>query len=177
MATSKPVFVMVTAATCGACQNLHKRWSPIRKAIQSLGTVRLVEIQLPDMGAQVVAQGYPADLQRYIFWFPTAFLFTGENWDDVVAGRGKTLDGVILNGIVGNPRPQSGKYSLTSEGLTSWVHDTLQNPKFSSRSKSPSTPSDPRSRLFARVQKERYIPTSGSAEICRKMKLKAKTIF
>ena len=183
---AKAVFVMVTAETCGACKKLHSDWSSIRKAIENLGAVRIIEIKLPEMGSKVSDQRdsktkkpYPNDLQRYVLWYPTGFLFTGKNWDNVMDGRESTLDGVIFNGIVGNPQPQQG-YSLTDDGLTSWIKDTLrENSKFSlEAAEKSSSPRDPRSSLYARVQNEKmYIPTSGSAEICRKMKLKPKNRF
>lgn len=176
MTESKPVFVMCTAADCGACNNLRPRWPPILQAIQNLGTVRTVEIKLPQMGAQASSLGYPKDIQRYIAWWPTAFLFTGKNWDEAMSNKDTKLDGIIFNGIVGNPNPQQG-YPLSADGITTWIKDTLQNnAKFSPKDvEKSSSPRDPRSSLYARVQKEKYyIPTSGSASICRKMKLKPK---
>jgi len=180
MGDSKPVFVKVTAGDCGACKNFQGRWKSIRKAIEDLRAVRIVEIQVKSMmGAKLTDLGYPADLQRYVSWYPTFFLFRGDNWDEAMRGRGGALDGVIFNGIVGNPQPQQG-FSMTAEGLTSWITKTLnEDPRFSSSSAEKSkSPRDPRSSLYARVQKDKfYVPTSGSATVCRKMKLKPKNRF
>jgi len=181
MPTSKPMFVMVTAATCGHCQNLHKRWAPIRKAIQSLNKVRITEIKLPAMDSKIADQGYPADLQRYVTWFPTALLFPCDNWDNVVARRDTKLDGIIMNGIVGNPYPQGSEYGLTEEGITRWINNSLATPKFSADLLPSASPADPRSHdtrsrhdTLNHNAHKRYIPTSGSAEICRKLNLKPK---
>jgi len=179
MTESKPVFVICTAADCGACKNLYNRWGEIRDAIKDLGTVRIVEIKLETRATSVTTKGYPNDLQRYVLWYPTAFLFTGKNWDDAMKDKNTKLDGVIFNGIVGNPNPQQG-YMLNADGITTWIKDTLQNnDKFSPKhAEISNSPRDPRSSLYARVQKEKYyIPTSGSAAICRKMKLKPKNSF
>lgn len=179
MGDSKPVFVKVTAADCGACKNLKGRWKPIRRSIEDLRAVRIIEIQVPNMSAKVSDQGYPNDLQRYILWYPTFFLFRGDNWDEVMRSRGGKLDGVIFNGIVGNAQPQQG-YPMTAEGITNWIKKTLkEDPRFSSSSIEKSrSPRDPRSSLYAHIQKDNiYVPTSGSAAICRKMKLKPKNRF
>lgn len=176
MGNPKPVFVMVTAATCGHCQKLHKRWTPIRKALRDLGSVRIKELNLDTMGSKVADKGYPADMQRYIGWFPTALLFPGDNWDEVMKGKSSKLKGRIMNGKIGNPMPTGSEYSIDEKGLVKWINSVLADPTFSSSfddddskhiiddgsSASPSTPS------------KRYIPTSRSAELCRKMNIKTR---
>ncbi len=161
MPPAKPVFVMVTAATCSHCANLHKRWTPIRETIQRLGTVRIKELNLPQMSSRVSAQGYPEDMQRYIGWFPTALLFNGDNWDAVMAKREKTLQGVIMNGQVGNPNPLSGVYAMDADGITRWITDMIPTLKVSDKSKSPKDPPSPKT-----------VPYRG--EICGKLILKSR---
>ncbi len=139
MSSSKPVFVMVTAATCGHCQKLHERWGPIRETIQRLG-IRIKELNLPEMGSRVSEQGYPEDMQRYLGWFPIALLFPGDNWDAVMASREKTLHGAIMNGQVGNDRPHPAVYALDADGLTRWITDTIPTLGVPNMSKSPKDP-------------------------------------
>lgn len=169
--------MIVTAGNCPACQRFHKRWNEIKAEIKKLNKVKIVEINLPTMRDRVVSKGFPKDLQRYVQWYPTAFLFNGEEWNDVMKGKKEKLDGVIFNGIVGNPNPQQG-YPLNKEGLIAWISMALQNPKVKGKAKDSKSPRDPRSALYALKTSEdvgkRYIPTSGSAAICRQLNIKPK---
>ena len=149
---SKPMFVMVTADTCGHCQNLHKKWNPIRKAIQSLGTVRVTEVKLPQMGSKVTDQGYPAGIQKHIRWFPTGLMFSGEVWDKAVGGDGEDMDGLVMEPTT----------PLTAESITGWIKNNVSKlPGAVSESKSPAPPSGPM-----------LIPTAGSRRVCQEMNIK-----
>lgn len=148
------MFVMVTADTCGHCQNLHKKWKPIRTAIQSLGTVRVTEVKLPEMNAKVTDQGYPAGIQKHLQWFPTGLMFSGEVWDRAVSSG----DGGEMPGLVMTPTTP-----LTAEGITGWIKNNISNLPGAkqSESKSPALPAGPM-----------LIPTSGSRKVCQEMNIK-----
>jgi len=149
----KPVFVMVTAKTCGHCQNLHKKWGPIRKAIQGLGTVKLTELNLPTMGAKVTDQGYPAGIQKHIGWYPTGLMFDGDVWEQAKAGNVQDMPGLVMD----------MRTPLTAEGITEWIKNNISKiPKETpSESKSPEVPKSPM-----------FIPTSGSRKVCGEMNIK-----
>lgn len=170
MSDTRPVFVMVTAQNCGYCKALHERWAPIQKALLALGTVRIKELNIPDMRySKVYEQGYPVDMQRYVSWYPTALLFPGDNWNEVMSKKATTLRGRIMNGKVEAPgRPVSDQYSITADGITSWIKDTLADPTFLVGGESKSPPPTP---------ENRNIQTTGSVELCRKMNIKSRKRF
>ena len=155
---SKPMFVMATADTCGHCQNLHKKWAPIRKSIQSLGIVRVTEVRLPKMNSSVTEQGYPAGIQKHLQWFPTGLMFSGEVWDKAVTGGSSgDMEGLTMESST----------PLTAEGIVGWIKNNISKlPGGGSESKSPATPRE------ASNQGPTLIPTSGSARICREMNIK-----
>lgn len=153
--SSKPMFVMVTAETCGHCKNLHKKWKPIREAIQSLGTVRITEVKLPKMNAKVSDHGYPSGIQNHLQWFPTGLMFSQEVWDRAVKNGGEEeMPGLVMS-------PQT---PLTAEGITGWIRSNVSKLPGSkkSESKSPALP----------VGRPTFIPTSGSRRVCQEMNIK-----
>lgn len=123
---TKPVFVLITAETCSACKNFLPKWVEIKKKIEELGKVRIIEINVPDMKNAIIkehlsSKGYSEDLLRYIRWFPTMSLFTGLNWDRVNQGLESKLDGKTFH-------PNSG---MTEIGIMMWFAETLSQPPFS----------------------------------------------
>lgn len=168
MFTSKPVLVVVTAANCGFCKKLHQRWNPIRESIQSLEKVRLMELNVSHIGADVSNNGYPKDMQRYVTWYPTVLLFSGDNWDKVIKGEETKLYGRIMNGEVGNPYPSEQKYNIDSQGISQFIEDVLSDPTFGSKPDEKVKTTEDNSKNIV-VSNERQQP-----DICWKMKLKTR---
>ena len=153
--SSKPVFCMITADTCGHCQNLNKKWEPIRKAINSLGTVDLKKIKLKTMGSKI-PNTYPAGIQKHLQWFPTGLMFSRDIWNNASrAGNNEDMPGLKMEPTT----------PLTAEGITGWIKNNvskLQN-KSEDESKSPAPP--------VRELSRSYAPTAGSRKVCREMNI------
>lgn len=163
MSSGKPLLVIISAKTCGACQNFYKRWDGIQSSLQKDNKVEIKEIKLQTMNESVTSLGYPKELQEYIKWFPIFILFNRKNWDDVFAGKqNSSLDGIII---------EPNKYSFTLEGLQNFIKDKL--PLLES-SKSPSIPQN-QSRLYNEIKSPQQQQKPQC--ICNKMNIKPKYYY
>jgi len=150
MATSKPIFVIVTSDACAHCHIFRaKELDNVKNRLIKEGKVNIVEINSKTMTANA-GDDYHPNLSKYIRWFPTFFLFTADSWNNKnIALVGKVLGGEFVDGPNGQelkPKPGVGR---DVDGITKWVDDTLKNPIFQnnnqnnrtqSRSYNPKTP-------------------------------------
>ena len=184
---ARPVFVLVTATTCGACVNFKKSvWksgdrSGYREVLSKNSSIRLIEIEVPNMATKPDANLYPASLAKWVRWYPTMFLFSGNSWNDALPksrkGSGE-LEGVILNGEMVNGVPTSKQEGPREPGyINSWIAKNLSsNPIFtgkgfpasSGNSTPPVIPSVPQNKVNAVITSngkplvpEGMIPTIG----------------
>jgi len=132
---SKPVFVLITAKTCGACMNFKKRtWDSLKKELE--GKVQIVTIELPTTQSKPDPQKYHKDLSRFIGWFPTMSLFPSDRWFD----PNSELIGIVKNGKLVPPSGNTpehvkiiGTIDLSKEDILRWVDYTLANDKIFTR--------------------------------------------
>lgn len=145
---SKPVFVLVTAKNCGACAHFKQTWPSVKLELESLGQIRIIEIDVPSIGVHT-GDNFPQDLNRWVGWYPSMLLFNGSSWDtgmkaveemkkskdmgDKTKPRTKIeLEGSIFRGHFssdGRPEPEEGPM-LNATNISSWVQTELASPKF-----------------------------------------------
>jgi len=141
MSTRRPVFVIVTADTCGHCTTFKNKTLPsLKSRILSEGKCSLVEINFPNTNT-IPGPEYHPHLKKYIGWFPTFFLFTGSSWSD----HSKPLNGIILNGKLEGDEPKFvSSVNLSDDSIISWINRSISsNPLFTNdESQSLSTPTN-----------------------------------
>jgi len=120
---SKPVFVLIMAKTCGACQNFKRRiWSTLKKELIESDKVDIVEIEVPTTASAPSTTKYHKDLRKFIGWFPTMSLFTGYSWNNPAS----TLKGIIKNGKMVNNRVETiGKPDFSKNSVLEWIYNNL----------------------------------------------------
>ena len=84
---SRPVVTIVTAKTCGHCDRFKR--DEMSQVVQMFNNenYRVYTIDQPNMNAAFPSQ-YPRDLARYVKWYPTISLFSGQSWNAALSGRG-----------------------------------------------------------------------------------------
>jgi hypothetical protein len=134
----KPVFCLVTAMKCPHCTQFRQDWGEIRRAIESTGLVRIVDIELISTSDLPSSEKYPKDLGRYVKWFPTFLLFSGKSWNssspELTSFNGRNqsdlkLDGTIFNGSMdanGNAK-YIHRYAPTKDNLINWIQNELKS--------------------------------------------------
>lgn len=167
---SKPVFCLVTAMKCPHCTAFRQDWGEIRRAIESTGLVRIVDIELNSTADFPNPEKYPKDLARYVKWFPTFILFTGKSWNaaspELNRFDGRTanemkLDGVIFNGDMdsnGNAK-YIHRYAPSKDNLINWIQNELKGEVMSSPQQSLSLLSPTRESSSMNIRS----PTPGSS--------------
>jgi thiol-disulfide isomerase/thioredoxin len=131
---NKPVFVIVTADNCGACVEFKKVWQDVKKNIQNLNLVTIVEISLKTRADLPPPNLYPVDIRRFIGWFPTFLLFTSQSWDDALQNSSKQLSGVIFNGRVNSTTRRveltETRIGPSSDNMIDWIRRSLNQLPF-----------------------------------------------
>lgn len=134
---SKPTLLIVTSQTCSACQAFKRSVQPsLRSKLQRDNRIQVGEIDLPTMSAPIPST-YPAELRKYIGWYPTFIL--------LAPSRGNGVEGVVFNGKMVNGRINGpvGNRPISVEGISAWLDEELSgNPLFTT-SKLPSFGSRP----------------------------------
>ena len=133
---SRPVFVLLTATTCGACRIFkRKTWPSLKKALEEKGEVQIVEIEVLDPGSKPDLIKYHKQLYRFIGWFPTMSLYPAERWFN----HSSELIGIVKNGKIVPPGKNDegsivpehiepvGKIILSEEDIIKWIDFTLKN--------------------------------------------------
>lgn len=133
---TRPVFVLLTAETCGSCKHFkNSTWNSIKKELEKRNRVRIVEINVPSTGSKPDSSKYHPELSRWIGWFPTIILFPSDRWDN----HNSVLTGIIKNGEIKRPNtvkdkngdwmPEHvsfvGKMNLSKGDVLKWVDFTL----------------------------------------------------
>src|SRR5665647_1225188 len=79
---SRNVLVIMTADNCSACGNFKaSALQPLKKELQTLGIVRVVEVNKKKM-ADPVDVSYPIQLDLLGNWYPRFILINGKAWND-----------------------------------------------------------------------------------------------
>lgn len=118
---SRPVFVVITAENCGHCKSFKNGpWPDTKAALESMGTVRVVHIELAAMGDALPPQ-YPSTLQTYIRGFPTLLLVSGESWNRALQSGGPLDYQVFGTDAIG----KRGTYSRDKAGIISWINNAV----------------------------------------------------
>ena len=121
----KPVFVLVTADTCGHCKNFKSTvWPTFESGLKQEGKVRIVHINLRTMGDKIGPEYHP-DIIKYISWFPTVMMFNG-TWDN----HSVPLEGDIFNGPMTSTGKPTGRTPLTAQNLKEWIDNKLKEDKY-----------------------------------------------
>ena len=124
-----PVFVLVMAKTCGACQNFKRRiWPNLKQELERLNKVDIVEIELSSTNSVVSNTTYHPELKKFIGWFPTILLFTGDSWNN----KSSKLEGIVKNGKLNNNGVEFvGKPDFSKQSVLEWLNENLnQNALF-----------------------------------------------
>ncbi len=129
--SSLPVLVVTMAKTCPACQTFKRRtWPSLKKEIEKSNRVELVEIEVSSTNSPPDPNKYHKDLRKYIAWYPTLSLFTGDSWYS-----NNPLKGVIKDGKLENGRTvEDGDIDLAKKSIQIWLDENLKSSLFSSHS-------------------------------------------
>ena len=114
---SRFVLVVATADNCGHCKNLKARWPEMKKAVQDLKMFKIVEIDFKKT-TDPLDKKWPADLARYILWFPTFMVFKASEWDNGGRLNGRVLNGEFLDGQLQN---KPGAYTSEINSFLAWL--------------------------------------------------------
>ncbi len=129
--SSKPILLLITATNCSACVSFKEHvWGEAKQKIESLGTVELKQIDLPSTNSQL-PQSLPADVKRYVGWFPTLILVSSSSWN---RGGNSKLDAEVFNGSFVNDVITHGRgnapYGTNTKGVLDWLSACQQKPIF-----------------------------------------------
>lgn len=143
----RPVFVLTTAKTCGACHRFkHETWDALRSELEKQKKVQIVTVELPDTNTPPDTTTYHKDFYRFLPWYPTMSLFPADRWFN----HSSELIGIIKNGKIVPPGEvldektgkmvhlpehidRVGNVDLSKEDILKWVDYTLANDKFFTR--------------------------------------------
>ena len=115
MTDGKPVFVLVTASTCGHCRAFRENsWNKTKELLGN--KVRIVDIELREIESKIPAP-YPAGLSRYASWYPTFLLFSNSDYNTGELQHGKIFNGKMEH----NTARYVGGKSPTPNVLHDWV--------------------------------------------------------
>ena len=135
----KPVFVLITADPCGACQRFKAtQWDKLNKTLKTGGRVQIVHINLPDMNPVFSTKEYPIGLRNIVAWYPTMALIPNNVW---MNGRDKDMNVlencVVMNGqIIDGKIAYGGNIPFLEKDVAKWVNDMLAgNPLFNPANK------------------------------------------
>lgn len=123
---STPVLFIATAKNCGHCTHLHTFLPDVKKTLANEYKIVIKEFSTPSYAAPGNFTGYPADIKRWVPWYPAISMFRGDVWD--AASRGGNLVGVMFNAVMdgGTPRIES-KYSFDKDGIVRWVKENINS--------------------------------------------------
>lgn len=117
--SSKPVFVFISARTCPACQKFKMSWPDVRRQVEALGLVRIVEIEVatPADAKSISSSQYPPGLGSMATFVPIFFLVPASSWNS------RRLDGTLCYGTsIKNGKAVSPKaLSLKPEAVLNWI--------------------------------------------------------
>ena len=132
----KPVLVVVTSDDCGHCATFKRLiWDSLKSKLLSNNNIHLIEISIPRMKTPP-GPHYPADLNRWIEWYPTILMFTPKSWNTAMTYKSHPLEGVIFNGkLVDNKAKHCSSegcptITLNEANFLKWVDDQLKSPVF-----------------------------------------------
>ena len=131
----KPVFVLITAEVCSACQHFKNNiWFDLKKELENQGKVKIVTINLPTLNSKPDTTKYHPDLKRYVGWFPTMSLFPASSWYNKSSElKGVIKDGQIIpsfydeNGQFKSEHVEKGKIILSKDSVLNWIDNTIKN--------------------------------------------------
>ena len=135
-------LIFVTAKDCSACVHYKDRyWNTTESELVTKyeGKLELIKIVLENKHRpQPDPNNYPADLRRFVRWFPTFILIEGKSWqnaDPKITGsnRGSRLEGAVYYGqFVNDIIKQGSNIPIpNSKHLIPWIESTLLMPLFS----------------------------------------------
>jgi len=115
------VLYLVMSATCQHCVKLKENYlTKIRTAVDGLGSVKFVPIELSSMSEKLPSQ-YPSTLSVYVKWFPTFVLVsTAEINKSTVSGI--PFKASVFNGdYVDNKLSYRNEYPMNDTGIVEWI--------------------------------------------------------
>jgi hypothetical protein len=163
--STKPVFILVTAETCPACQKFYTIWDSIKKEILNTGKVEIKEITLPNMKS--MDKVYPKQLIKYIPHFPIMFIASRKSWENAKANPSADLQVTQLD----------ANNTFNKEEILNFVNEKAS---LLNENKSPKMP---RSSLLSETtaivsDNTDKLPTYGShVAMCKRWNLKPKYIY
>jgi len=115
------VLYLVMSATCNHCVKLKENYlGKIRSAIDSLGNVKFVPIELSSMSEKIPSQ-YPSTLSVYVKWFPTFVLVSTAELNKS-NGSGIPFKASVFNGdYVDNKLSYRNEYAMNDTGIVDWI--------------------------------------------------------
>lgn len=176
---NRPVFVLLTAKTCGACHRFKNTiWDDLKKELERQGKVQIVTIDVPTTTSKPDPTKYHKSLHRFIGWWPTMSLFPADRWYN----HNSELVGIVKNGKLVPPKevvdkdgkkktipehvePVVGKFNLSKEDILRWIDYTLSNDRIFTRNRRNPVPvqsHQPQSYQPPRHQKKLKVPTLAS---------------
>lgn len=144
-------LVFATANDCSSCIMYKKKyWDATRAELEEKykGRIELVIINFETKrNLQIDTTQYPADLRRFIRWFPTFILIHGKTWElaspqSTTSSSGestgstlntvKRLEGVIYYGTFVNDmaKQQNNIPPPNAKHLIPWIETSLMTPTF-----------------------------------------------
>lgn len=139
---TRPIFVVITARNCSACDSFkggktpsrNSLWSQIQDKIKNKPDIRLIHIDVPQLNVPENTQGtkgerIPRSLSKIVQYFPFFLVITGSSWNDALRNPNATLKYKIYT-------PQRGD---TADGILSWVDNTARSHEFINSTPSMST--------------------------------------
>ena len=113
----KPVLLIVTSKSCGACTNFKKRQLPeLEKELKTDDRITIETLDYPDFNVS-------AELKPYIKFFPSIMLIPGNLWNT------KKLKGIVKHG---DEDMSKLKIDYSVNSIKKWIDETLKNEMFQS---------------------------------------------
>lgn len=130
----KPVLVLITSEKCGACKHFKQKiWPRLGMYLRKDTRFEVVEIHVMDTANEI--RRVHTDLVRFVGWFPTIMLFTGESWVSTLL-KGKVLNGEFIGDRITHyqdiPIKIKEQVLLEHRRIYEWIEKTLQDEMFSS---------------------------------------------
>ncbi len=123
-----PVFVMVFAATCGACKRFKEtNLNEVRAALTAYPGLTTFEYNVPSVGAPLPLEA-PKDLGNFVKFYPCFLLIPNNIWN--LAKKGSKLSNVLLYGATVSPENKIillPTTEATKDSLTEWIRNNIDH--------------------------------------------------